>query len=355
MYRTTRRYGLHSRLYVTNPWAVIEGSIKRRCPSVSRDEAVASAYQAEQFFKAAYDAQLWASKPLLTYYSFLNLAKAFALTQGLRATFDKAQHGLSETIRPDGIELVDSVLTAFPSPNVRGIAQGFSEFLAAIRGDGLIHVTEFAVTNLLPQIVTGHRLWCEAADRNERFIALDSIDFMEDPIKQSLWIDFRVGEDDLSALDLTHAALLLQSRLAPGWQEVKGTTDSRSTRRILRFQQKVGLNYSARPSDEIPNLIAAVRPYIWSTVTTVKPFRKYYLYFCPVEEHAQVLPQITSMYAVFFYLGSVTRYRPQHFESLLNGIYGEQIQEVLTNVPNQFLYLMASEFAQREVTRAAIV
>jgi len=354
MYKGTRRYGLHSRLYVTNPWAVIEGSIKRRCPANSRPEALASARQAEQFFKASREAQLWASKPLLTYYSFLNLAKAYALTQGQRATYDKAQHGLSESIKTSGQELVDSVLTAYPSPNQKGIAQGFAEFLQSIRGTGLPQTTEFDVTALLPQIVTGHRLWCDAANEPERFIAIDSIDVMENAQQKSLWIDFRIGEDSLSSLDLTHSALLTKSRLAQGWADVQGSDDG-AGRWLVRFQQKTVLAYSARPSDEIPDLIKSVRPYIWSTVTTFQPFRKHYLYFCSAAEHGQVLPQLVSIYAVFYYLGSVTRYRPQQFDILLNGPFGEQLQEALTNVPNQFLYLMASEFAQREVTRAAIV
>jgi YaaC-like Protein len=110
MYKGARRYGLHSRLYVTNPWALIEGSIKRRCPATSQAEAVFSARQAEQFFKASREAQLWASKPLLTYYSFLNLAKAYALTQGQQPTYEKAQHGLSERIKPGGQELLPSAL-----------------------------------------------------------------------------------------------------------------------------------------------------------------------------------------------------------------------------------------------------
>jgi hypothetical protein len=355
MYKGTRRYGLQSRVYVTNPWAVIEGSIKRRCPANSQPEAVASARQAEQFFKASREAQLWASKPLLTYYSFLNLAKAYALTEGQRTTYDKAQHGLSEKIKPNGQELVDSILTAFPSPNQQGVAQGFSEFLAAISGTGITQTTTFDVTALLPQIVTGHRLWCDAAEENERFIALDSIDLMENPQQKALWVDFRVGEDDLSALDLTRAALLSKSQLAQGWTDVRGAIDPATGRRMLRFQQKNVHIYTARPSDEIPNLIKSVRRYIWSTVTTVRPYRKYYLYFCPTAEHGQVLPQVMSIYALFYYLGSVTRYRPQQFDTLLNGHFGEQLQELLTNIPNQFLYLMASEFAQREVTRAAIV
>lgn len=354
MYKGTRRYGLHSRLYVTNPWAVIEGSIKQRCLAISRAEALASARQAEQFFKASREAQLWASKPLLTYYSFLNLAKAYALTRRQQTTYDKAQHGLSESIKAGGQELVDSVLTAYPSPNHKGIAQGFSEFLQAVSGSGVTQAVTFEVKALLPQIVTGHRLWCDAAKEDERFLAIDSIDLMENAQQKTLWIDFRIGEDSLSALDLTHSALLTKSRLAQGWADVQGSEDSNG-RRMLRFQQKAALKYSARPSDEIPNLIKSVRPYIWSTVTTFQPFRKHYLYFCPAAEHDQVLPQLVSIYAVFYYLGSVTRYRPQQFDTLLNGPFGEQLQEALTNVPNQFLYLMASEFAQREVTRAAII
>jgi hypothetical protein len=356
MYKSSRRYGLHSRLYVTNPWAVIEGSIKSRCPANSRAEALASARQAEQFFKASREAQLWASKPLLTYYSFLNLAKAYALTQKLRQTYDKAQHGLSENLTLGGQELVNSVLTAYQSPNRNGVAQGFSEFLQAISGTGIAQEVKFDLKALLPQIVTGHRLWCDAADKGERFVAIDSIDLMQDKQQKTLWVDFRIGEDGFSGLGITHSALLTESRLQQGWADVQGSADPRNPNRwLVRFQQKTVLTYSARPSDEIPNLIKGVRPYIWSTVTTFQPFRKYYLYFCPVAEHAQVLPQLVSIYAVFYYLGSVTRYRPQQFDMLLNGSFGEQLQELLTNIPNQFLYLMASEFAQREVTRAAIV
>jgi hypothetical protein len=55
-----------------------------------------------------------------------------------------------------------------------------------------------------------------------------------------------------------------------------------------------------------------------------------------------------------FYLGSVTRYRPQQFDTLVEGRFGGPVQEVLASQPGQFLYLIASEFAQREVTHPAI-
>jgi hypothetical protein len=68
-----------------------------------------------------------------------------------------------------------------------------------------------------------------------------------------------------------------------------------------------------------------------------------------------MLPQILSIYVTFFYLGSVTRYRPNFFEKILGTKHGSHIQEVILNLPQQFLYLLASEFAGREVAHAPLV
>jgi hypothetical protein len=72
-------------------------------------------------------------------------------------------------------------------------------------------------------------------------------------------------------------------------------------------------------------------------------------------ERAAVLPQLLSVYALMYYLGSITRYRPQHFDAILTSSYGSQIEEFIAGQPTQFIYLMASEFALREVTQPSIV
>jgi hypothetical protein len=74
-----------------------------------------------------------------------------------------------------------------------------------------------------------------------------------------------------------------------------------------------------------------------------------------VAEHTCLLPQALSIYAIAYYLGSITRYRPQHFSRILAGPFGEFIQEFLTSQPSQFVYLMASDFAKRDVARAPLV
>jgi hypothetical protein len=68
-----------------------------------------------------------------------------------------------------------------------------------------------------------------------------------------------------------------------------------------------------------------------------------------------IVPQLCSIYAVFFYLGSITRYRPNQFYDLVAGPFGAFVQEFIDKHPNQWLYLIASEFAKQEVTKAAVV
>jgi hypothetical protein len=60
------------------------------------------------------------------------------------------------------------------------------------------------------------------------------------------------------------------------------------------------------------------------------------------------------MYMVIFLLGSITRYQPHQFEHLLDTRYGAHLIGALTEIPNQYIYLMASEFLKREVTRASL-
>ena len=130
-YRTSRRYGLHSHVYATNPWALIHVSVRRSCPAAARDEALSSIEQAEFFYRSAVGAREWAAKPLPLYYSFMNLAKAYALTRAIQPTFDRARHGLSEQLGLGGRELTDAFLEAHPSPGT-GRPNIFDDFRAAL-------------------------------------------------------------------------------------------------------------------------------------------------------------------------------------------------------------------------------
>ncbi len=86
---------------------------------------------------------------------------------------------------------------------------------------------------------------------------------------------------------------------------------------------------------------------------TVPPYRKYYIYLVPPEEPR--LHPLCSAYLLMFYLGSVTRYRPQDFSRIQKSKFNAQIENFLDTYPKQFFYLLASEFAKRDVCWPAVL
>ena len=96
-----------------------------------------------------------------------------------------------------------------------------------------------------------------------------------------------------------------------------------------------------------------VKPRLWRTIASQPPYRQYYLYLAPVGETR--LPQVASVYAVMFFLGSLTRCRPRYLLDILEGPYGPFVREFLVTQPLQVVYAFACEFAKQEITRAAVV
>ena len=354
-YKGSRRHGLNSHVYATNPWALIQVAVRKHCPAVAKEEALASLQQAEFFYHSAVEARETAAKPLPLYYSFLNLAKAFALSRGIRTTFDKAQHGVRAQLVPGGKELVDAYLDAYVSPAKVGHPNIFADFGAALGMAPLTSTRQFKMMALLPQVIPGHRIWCDAADEDERFFALESIPFSHSTSPKEIWATLCLLEDDLARIGKSRKTLLAETRLKGLFKEVVGYVEPQANRAVVRLEQIAPGPYTGRPSDRLANIVATLRPYIWSTATTVRPFRRYYLYASPTSEHPSVLPQALSIYAIAYYLGSITRYRPQHFARIIAGEFGEFIQEFLSSQPTQFLYLMASDFGKRDVARAPLV
>jgi hypothetical protein len=64
---------------------------------------------------------------------------------------------------------------------------------------------------------------------------------------------------------------------------------------------------------------------------------------------ASRVPQVLSLYLLLFAFGSVTRNRPHRFEEVLSEPIGSFIVDFVSRQPEQLLYLLASEFAAREV------
>lgn len=344
-----RHRGLQSLLFALDPWAIIRQTVENECsPRLRRAEALATLEQAEDFFAMGTERGAEAAQPLALYYSYMNLVKTFCLTKGSRATFDQAQHGLRERLRGQR-ELVDAYLQADPRSVVK--AQNFAELLFALSGTSLTASTNYDLPALLPQILPGHRLWAQATQKVERFIAVHDLQFWHDTVTRSLWLRIYLLGEDLSRLNVSHRRALTESGLASEFQEVQSDRAGQICLEQIT-PQSCPNNY---PADDLHNVVAIVRPNLWMTVTSIPPYRRYYVYLCPSAEVVHKLPQLLSIYAMTFYLGSITRYRPHHFDALLAGPFGPRVRDFVTGQPLQFLYLMASEMAQRDVAKPSIL
>jgi len=355
MYREKRRFGLQSTLFALDPWSLIRTKILERSPAANQSEALSSLAQANDFYNATTTTGVIASRPLLLYYCFMNLMKAFALTVNQKPSFDRAHHGLSEKMRSANREYDDAYLTAHVSPSLRTHQLNlFDELLQSLSNVGLGTDREYDLPILMPQVVPGHRLWAEAKKERERFISVNEISIKQNKVTKEIWLEIDIFADDLSRLSVTHSQLLSETRLNTLFREVRNT-DIVDGRKLIRLEQITSRVYTHRASDAVSDLVNSIKPYLWSVVTSVPPYRRYYVYLAPIKEHPQVLPQLMSIYAITFYLGSITRYRPHQFDSLIRSPIGPRIEEFITGQPQQFLYLMASEFARQDVTKPSVV
>lgn len=352
--RQGRHYALQSLLFALDPWIVIRRAVETECPAASRSEALATLEQARDFFVAGTEGNIVAARPLVLYYSYMNLVKAYCLTQGVRTTFDRARHGLGERLGGQNREYLDAWLQVDQSPAAPAIAQNFDEFKGALTGTKLAAATRYDLPMLMPQVLSGHRHWAQAAHVQERFIAFDSIEFWHDPDSHQMWLRMYLFADDLSRLSITHRRFLNESRLGTLFREVRIDQPDGARHRMC-LEQIAPLPYVNYPLDELNRLSALVKSLLWVTVSTVQPYRRYYAYLCPPAEQGSLVEQLLSVYAITFYLGSITRYRPHHYDALFASRWGPRVQDFVTGQPAQFLYLMASEFSGQDVTRPSIL
>jgi hypothetical protein len=329
--------------------------LDRRCPpGLDLDAAQSFVRQAREYYAAADLARSTESQPLLYYYGFLNLGKALAIASGRTGLVGEVMHGLA--VDELTAELTVAELHAYPSgPNSRGdhTVNAFDMFNSCISQSRLEVSTIYRVQELMAQTVFGHRLWVEASNRRERFIGIEKVELLHDEQNRESWVNIVVPERALVWRHRPKKEVLSQGHLAPAFDFVRGTVMRGDDIPYRVFQQSTPSSYAARPSDNLMDLINDVKPKLWRTYTSTMPFRRYYVYLS--EPGEKRLPQLASIYALMFYLGSMIRYQPPRYEKMLNGQYGAFLNEFISSQPQQFLYGIACEFQQREVSRAAVV
>jgi len=350
--RGTGGWVTNSRIFVADPWPIIRRVIEADCTQSARPAALAFYEQSKDFYSASQIAHVSAAKPLLLYYSFLNLAKALILVRGLRASLNSAKHGLSEQFAAGSTAPKGARLDAYQS--IHATHNMFDDYLNVVTGSPLSATTQYPLLGLMRQIVTGHRLFTNAhRAATEYFISIDELEILHNGI-DALWLRLAISEGDLRRLNLGQSEFLSRSRLSGSWRLV-ASPSSNADGRIWLEQVNTVRYVQSWIGEAVPKAISSFRHHVWEVAMGGAPYRSYFLYAPPPSEQTLVLPQMLSIYAVMYYFSSITRYRPHHFDAMLEGDFGPYVEGFLHDQPGQLLFLMASEFAKRDVCKAALV
>lgn len=351
-YHSATREGLHSTLFATQPWNIIGHALEKISDTSARRQALAFSNQARDFFTAAQNSDINAAKPLLLYYSFLNLAKCL-IVKKRGSVLGTVRHGLSEKLpsTPGAIHGHVSIdITASPAVSAFVMLADALGATLPIPAAAQTHV-QMRSQDFLGQILIGHRVFSHAEGFIERFISLERVEYMHDPIAKEAWVRIRAYADDFTRLGYPMTGLSKSLNDAQLWRNVK-CESAIDGRRIIETEMTNVITYGHRPSQALDQLSRSTRSRLWRSVTAMPSYRKYYVY--QASSTQLIMNQLLTMYLATYYFGSITRYKPEQFEFILRSSIGPFVFEFFANQPTQFLYLMASEFIGQEVARAAI-
>lgn len=350
----TPRPPVQSLLFAINPWIMMRHAVMEKvADQSSKFESLSYISQAEDFYTSAISSNIGAAKSLQLYYSYLNIAKAFIICRNTQSTLSTIRHGINEAVTTGGTEFNDGFVQFWTSPAGTKL-QAFDEFMIALTDKRVQNSHKIPIPHVIPQILSGHRLWASAASASERFISLQRIQFIESRNSKEIWLRVYLFADDASRLGYSQNDILTDSGLSIDFRKVK-CNEKIDNRVLICFEQSIPDTYTRHGVDQAAALVSKIKSRLWATVGSSPPYRRYYLYLCPASDRQSIVSQIASIYALTFYLGSVTRYRPNAYQSLLDGPYGPRISEFVSGQPAQFVYLMASEFSRRDITRPSIV
>jgi hypothetical protein len=341
-------FTLQHRFFVNDPWELIAEAIHRALPAGrNRDIAHSFRRQAEDYFRAATIGRELAVRPLLFYYAFLNLSKAYAVGRGNTKLTGKAGHGISSAARTRAIagSLIKFEKASTTRPGV------FQELLQHLDGNPAVLSSDLRLGYLLPQILPGHRLWCYATSRKERFLSVENFEIRHARTAKQVWLNLYLARNDLDRLGFSEAKALSEAGFAGDFEVANGA----STGDVVCFQQRNPESYGTDAAEALARIILKAKNRVWETVKITSPYRKPYIYCCPSSERKARLPQMLSVYLLMYFLGSVTRYSPLYFEDLLESKYGPLFETFVSESSTQFLYLMASDILGREVSKPAII
>jgi hypothetical protein len=317
-------------------WGYLKHVAAAKLPKSEENKAVCFIDQALEFFQAADNPKLY-SRPLNYYYSFLNLAKMAMLVKGVPLP-PTARHGISDPRANLRTRLRISGQRVRSETCAGDHSQVFPELVHMLGGE-ITTPRNFKIPVLLSQMPGIHRTYCRVTKSAPQFLPIRRLELLRE--NRELWVRLA-----FSKIDKDVTSTLPRIRNRQEFRRVFGQVQSADDNEIW-FESGVihgPTNATDRAIRELAEIVREIG--VWPILTSSGNR----FYFCAVPKRDQ-LPALASIYAVMFYLGSITRYKPYDFEKIVTHKHAWLIGEFLNTQPTQFLYVLASHLDGVEVVR----
>lgn len=310
----------NQKLRISDIWALWEYIIMKQAnmKATKRHFLQTLLEQAQYFYETAVHAPI-KSQPLLYYYSFLNFAKIIIAIKN--DGFDETksyQHGIETQVDSNTIFTDAEVSIKQLNPTCKiSVAKFFCEAMGDTFPGFPVCLN---IADCMKSCVAIHRTYCEIFKETEMYYRLDSITLE------------RNGRTLIYKAKVHRCNNAIQHQLnALGYNINKVNGD-------FYFQESYTMpNYNVS-RDSYYNLSQALKNKgLWYYISG-DDFRIY------VSTKANNRYSMETMiYCTMFFFGSITRYHPYFFDSILNKEQKWMVSEFLNTLPKQFLYLATSK------------
>lgn len=329
------------RVVTADPWAFYRNSVATSLGAKERLRAYAYINQAYDFYRAAENPQV-GSKPLLYYYCFLNLVKVPLLIWGIPIPL-RLMHGIEDPkanmkkrIRITGQEI------HFWARTVKN-DQVWAELWNLFGGDTSKNRT-VRLVDVLAQVPSIHRTFTTITKARTRLLPISRVEALNDGKKVWLRLAFNRHDRDV---DVTLPSFRARRDFASVLHQVATEPFTSGARREIWFETDPVPGTRRGIDKALQQLTESIYQIPCTAILTGNGYR---YYFSDVTAEDWLHPA-AAIYAAMFYLGSVTRYKPDVFGKLLEGGYAWVVEEFLATAPMQFIHIIASSIAESEVVR----
>lgn len=311
--------GNHKKLIISDIWSFWDYIIKKT--NYEREFMHSLLEQSKNFYTAAENSPI-KSRPLLYYYSFLNLAKV-AINLDKRYGMTNYLHGISENHQ--GKFLNSEIKIVKKKNNVKNVS---CELMESLDGTLLASDLTLNVKKYLAHCVGIHRAYCEIYKSDEIFFRLENYKILRDG-KDFYFRAKVIANDENIDLIRPLGYNIIEDNNEFLWEESISTTSYSATRNAY-YQLAKQVKSKG----------------IWYFIGN--DGYKMYISKHSIYRHS---PEMI-IYNTMYFLGSVTRYHPYMFERLFSDKEQWLMSEFLTTQPKQFLYLLTAKILGQNVLKA---